>query len=460
MKKKLWGGRFKKPLDKEILHFTKSISFDKELALYDIDGSIAHAKMLGKCNIINKSESLKLVKGLLSLKKKLLGKRIKIDEDEEDIHTAITNLLNKEVGKVADKLHTARSRNDQVALDTRMYCKSELKGIINKIKDLQICFLAGAKKFRKSTTIPSYTHLKNAQCILLSHQLLAYIEMLERDSQRLADAFERVDIMPLGSVANRGSTLPIDRFYVAKLLGFSKVSNNSIDSVSDRDFVIEVLSDLAIVSMHLSRIAEDFIIWSSDEFDFVEGDDSHYTGSSMMPNKKNPDPLELIRGYSGKIYGDLISVLVMMKGLPSSYNRDMQLDKVPLFESVKKIQSMLSILTKVLYGIKINKDKLKEASLNEYIFAADISEYLVTKGYSNLDAHEIAGKLIRESMDKNKPIKEMTDNELKKIATELNEKRISNLLDPIKSINRVKSYGGTSPKSVTQQIANWERKLR
>lgn len=460
MAKKLWGGRFKKPMDEDVLEFTKSISFDKKLAVYDIIGSIAHAKMLGKCNIISKKESALLVKGLLVLKNKLAKNKIRIDENEEDIHSAVTNLLTKEIGKVSDKLHTARSRNDQVALDTRMYCKEELKEVINKIKDLQLCFLKGAKKFQKSTTMPSYTHLKNAQCILFSHQLLAYVEMLERDKGRLEDAFKRADIMPLGSVANRGSTLPIDRFYVAKLLGFAKVSNNSIDSVGDRDFLVEILSDLAILSMHLSRIAEDFIIWSSDEFDFVEGDDSHYTGSSMMPNKKNPDPFELIRGYTGKIYGDLISVLVMMKGLPSIYNRDMQLDKPPLFESVEKIKKILTILVKVLYGVKIKVDKMKLSSQNEFIFAADICEYLVTKKYSNRDAHEITGKLIRYSIDKKKSIKEMSDNELKRFVPELNRKMMKDLLNPIKSVSRVKSYGGSNPKSVRHQIAYWERQLR
>ena len=468
MAKKMWGGRFKKELDPDILDFTKSISFDKRLAPYDIKGSIAHAKMLGKCNIIIKKESVLLIKGLTSIKNKLSRNKIKIDEKNEDIHTAITNLLRKEVGRVAEKLHTARSRNDQVVLDVRMYCKDELREIINKIKDLQICFLRGAKKFKKSTTMSSYTHLKNAQCILFSHQLLAYIEMLQRDKERLMDALKRVDMMTLGSVANRGSTLPIDRFYVAKLLAFSKVSNNSIDSVSDRDFIIEILSCLAILSMHLSRIAEDFIIWSSDEFGFVEGDDAHYTGSSMMPHKKNPDPLELIRGYSGIVYGNLVAVLVMMKGLPLTYNKDMQLDKSPLFESFDKIRQMLPILTKVLYGIKINKDRLRESSLNQFIFAADISEYLVTKGYSNFDAHTIAGKLIRSSLDNNKPIKDtapgkndgMSNAELRKFTPELNKKLISDLINPIKSVNRVKSYGGTSPKSVERQIANWERRLR
>jgi argininosuccinate lyase len=459
MAKKLWDSRFTKPMDKEILGFTKSISFDKELAAYDIDGSIAHARMLGKCNIIKKSEAASLVRGLQLLRNKLSKRKLKINDGEEDIHTAITNLLHKEIGNVADKLHTARSRNDQVALDVRMYCKDKTKEIFGKIKDLQVCFLKGAHKFKKTTTIPSYTHLRRAQCILFSHQLLAYVEMLERDKQRLKDAFKRVDVMPLGSMVNRGTTLAIDRFYVAKQLGFSRVSDNSIDSVSDRDFVVELLSHLAILSMHLSRIAEDFIIWSSDEFAFVEGDDAHYTGSSMMPNKKNPDPFELIRGYAGKIYGDLVSVLVMMKGLPLSYNRDMQLDKIPLFESVEKILQMLSILEKVLYGIEIKEKRIKDASHDEYIFVSDINEYLVTQGYSSRQAHWKAGQLMLHSLKTKTPIKLMPDEELKKFAPELNTKVIDRLTDPLNSVKSVKSYGGTNPSQVEKQINNWIKRL-
>jgi argininosuccinate lyase len=449
MAKKLWDSRFTKEMDKEILHFTKSISFDKELKFYDIEGSIAHARMLGKCNIIKKTEAATLVRGLQQVKIKLSKKKLKISENEEDIHTAITNLLRKEIGGVADKLHTARSRNDQIALDVRMYCKDKTKEIVAKIKDLQVCFLRGANKFKKTTTIPSYTHLKRAQCILFSHQLLAYMEMLERDKERLQDASKRVDVMPLGSVANRGSSLAIDRSYVAKELGFLRVSDNSIDSVSDRDFVVEILSHLAILSMHLSRIAEDFIIWSSDEFAFVEGDDAHYTGSSMMPNKKNPDPLELIRGYAGKIYGDLVAVLVMMKGLPLSYNRDMQLDKPALFASVHKILQMLPILEKVLDGIEIKEKRIKDVSHYESIFAADISEFLVgTKKYSTQEAHRIAGQLVLYSLKTKAPIKSMPDEELEKFAPELNTKVIDRLTDPLNSVKSVQSYGGTNPNQV------------
>ncbi len=447
-------------MDKEILDFTKSISFDKKLALYDIEGSIAHARMLGKCRIITRKDTALLVKGLREILNRLSQGKISFDSEVEDIHTFVQNELKKRIGKTAYKLHTARSRNDQVVLDVRMYCRDELKAIIKKITELQTCFLSGAKKFKKSTTLPSYTHLKNAQCILFSHQLLAYIEMLERDKERLSDAFRRVDVLPLGSVAQRGTTLPIDRFYVAKLLKFPRISDNSIDAVSDRDFVIEILSGLAILAMHLSRVAEDFIIFSSDEFGFAEGSDAHYTGSSMMPHKKNPDPLELIRGYSGKIYGDLVSVLVMMKGLPLSYNRDMQLDKPALFESAEIMKKALSVLKKVLYGVKIREDVLKKASLNEFIFAADVAEYLARKGYPWQDAHRIAGRIILASLDKHKPIKAMSDAELKKFAPQLNKKLMGDLLNPMKSVERIKSHGGSSPKSVERQISNWEHRLK
>ncbi|MCM8784172.1 MAG: argininosuccinate lyase [Candidatus Omnitrophica bacterium] len=454
---KLWGGRFKKDLDRDVFDFTKSIAFDKRLAIYDIEGSIAHAEMLGKCKVISQKEKALLIKGLKSLKNKLTLFNL---DKHEDIHTAVVNLLRREIGKIADKLHIGRSRNDQVVLDLRLCCKEEIKEIVKGIKNLQTCFLKGVKKFSDKVTIPSYTHLKNAQCILFSQQLLAYLQMLERDKERLYDALKRVDVMPLGSGAGRGVSFSIDRFYVAKRLGFSRVSENSIDSVSDRDFVIEVLSCLAILMMHLSRIAEDFILFSSDEFGFVEGDDRHYTGSSMLPHKKNPDPLELIRGYSGRVYGNLVSVLVMMKGLPLTYNRDMQLDKPPFFDSVDIVKSSIYILEKVLYGIKVKIEKLKKASMNEFIFASDIAEFLVTKGYSWQEAHDATGRLILESIEKKKPLKEMSEKELKKIIPQLNRNLISELLHPLKSVRRIRSYGGSSPASIKVQIRDWEKRLR
>jgi len=460
MAKEVWGGRFKKELDPEIKEFTSSLSYDKKLAFYDIEGSIAHAKMLGKCKIISSSESGKIVKGLSKVKRLLKG-NILSRSKAEDIHLAITALLEKEIGKLAGKLHIARSRNDQVALDLRMYCKDEIDAIVKVMCSLQACILKGAEKFaRKNTTMPSYTHLKRAQCILLSHQLLAYIEMLERDKARLIDLYKRVDVMPLGSSAHRGTALPIDRFYTAKQLGFSKVSENSIDAVSDRDFVVEFLSALAILSMHLSRIAEDFIIWSSDEFAYVEGHDAHYTGSSMMPNKKNPDPLELMRGYSGQIYGNLMSSLVMLKGLPHAYNRDMQLDKPALFEAVGIIKASLPVLEKVLYGLKVNEDILKKACEKDYIFATDICEYLEKKKYSCWEAHGIAGKMVGYALDKGKYLKDLSLGELKRFSKDLDRKIIKKLINPVASVESVKSYGGTSPSSVKRQIKKWKERLK
>ncbi len=463
MTKEVWGGRFKKDLDPEIKEFTSSISYDKRLAHYDIKGSIAHAKMLGKCGIISKQESAKLVKGLSKIDRKLKKGKLKIAESKyEDIHLAITGLLKKELsGNTWKRLHAARSRNDQVVLDLRMYCKDEIINLAKTINSLQVCILSGAKKFsKKNTTMPSYTHLQQAQCILLSHQLLAYLEMLERDKERLQDAFKRVDVMPLGSGAHRGTALPIDRFYVARQLGFSKVSENSIDAVSQRDFVAEFLAVLAVLAMHLSRIAEDFILWSSTEFGYITGDDAHYTGSTMMPNKKNPDPLEIIRASSGEVYGNLVSILTLMKGLPQTYNRDMQLDKPALFNAIDKTKKSLKILTIVLYGIKINENVLEKACKNEYIFAADICEYLVKKGYSWFDAHRIVGELVRYSLDEKKEISELSDSELEKSSKCLNEKIIKKLLNPVSSVNSVKSYGGTSPSSVKRQIKKWSKTLR
>jgi argininosuccinate lyase len=463
MAKELWGGRFKKGIDPIIKKFSSSIYYDKRLAEYDIKGSVAHAKMLSKCGIISKKDSQKIVKGLEKISKKLKNGKLYInDAAYEDIHMAVTDLLAKEVGEgAAHKLHTARSRNDQVALDVRMYCRDQIAELCGFLSSLQKCLLKGAKKFSaKKLTVASYTHLQKAQCIMFSHQLLSYMEMFQRDKERLNDAHKRVDVMPLGSAAHRGSSLPIDRHYAARLLGFSKVSDNSIDAVSDRDFVIEIISALAIIAMHLSRITEDFIIWSTQEFNYVQGDDSHYTGSSMMPNKKNPDPLELIRGYSSGVYGQLMSVLVMMKGLPMTYNRDMQLDKPALFEATDTIKICLGILEEVLYGIKVNEAVMRKSSENEYIFAADICEYLAQKKLTWWDAHRISGEIVSYSLETGTPMSGLSDGELKAFSKHLNREIMKKLLDPSASVKRVRSFGGTDPTSVKRQIRKWERILK
>lgn len=464
MAKKLWGTRFTKGTSALADKFTSSISYDKKLAKYDVLGSIAHAKMLGRSKIIPAGDAIKIVKGLKAILREINLKqdKFKFDESTEDIHTNITNILRKKIGPAADKLHTARSRNDQIALDVRMYCKEAIDELSELVASLQRSIIRFIDK-NNGTIIPAYTHLQVAQCVLLSHHLLAYVEMLERDKERLFDTKKRTDFMPLGSCALSGTGLPIDREYVKKELGFSKVTENSIDSVSDRDFIIELLSCLAILSVHLSRIAEDLIIWSTKEFNFIDLDFSFCTGSSIMPHKKNPDVLELIRASVGKIHGDFSSVLILMKGLPLSYNRDLQLDKPPLFNGVDTVKGILSIFIELLKNINVNKKVIEERLLDESLFSVDIVEVLVKKGISYRRAHDITGKIVRNALDKGRKISELTLKELKKYAPEI---RTENDLEEIKrvlkawaSVSRKASYGGTSPKRVKKQVGKWKERL-
>jgi argininosuccinate lyase len=460
MAKKLWGARFKKKINPLVEEFTSSLSYDKRLAIYDLKGSIAHAKMLGKCKIITRKESALLVKGLRSLQRKI--SKINIDKTNEDIHTAIMNLLKKEIGGVSDKLHTARSRNDQIVLDMKMYCKDAVDELVNLIKSLQKSIIRFADKNFK-IIIPAYTHLQAAQCVLLSHHLLAYVEMLERDKERLFDTKKRADYMPLGSCALSGTGLRIDREYVRKQLRFSKITENSIDSVSDRDFIIELLSDLAIISVHLSRIAEDLILWSTREFNFVDIDFSFCTGSSIMPHKKNPDVLELIRASVGKIHGDLSSVLILMKGIPLSYNRDLQLDKPPMFNGVDTIKDILRIFTELFSNIKLNKKEIAKKIEDESLFSVDIVEYLIQKGLSYRQAHDITGRIVKDTLDKGKKIASLELGDFKKytdkIKSDKDIRQIRKILVAWESVRRKASYGGTSPQRVRRQINKWVRRL-
>ena len=455
MAKKLWGARFKKKTDPLVEKFTSSISYDKRLALYDIKGSIAHAKMLGECNIITKKESASLVKGLRSVEKKM--NRTKIDEKSEDIHTAVANLLKKEVGRVSDKLHTARSRNDQVVLDMKMYCKDVIDGLVNLITSLEKSIIKFADNNSK-IIIPAYTHLQVAQCVLFSHHLLAYVEMLERDKERLLDTKKRTDSMPLGSCALSGTGLPIDREYVKKELGFTKVTDNSIDAVSDRDFIVELLSSLAIISVHFSRIAEDLILWSTKEFNFIDIDFSFCTGSSIMPHKKNPDALELIRASVGKIHGDLSSVLILMKGLPLSYNRDLQFDKPPLFNSADTVSNILKIFIELFKNIKLNKKVIAQKVEDESLFSVDIVEYLIEKGLSYRQAHDITGRMVENTLDKGRRISDLGLKELKKYSDKF-DLRVKYILNAWASVSRKASYGSTNPKGVRRQINKWNKRL-
>jgi len=457
MSKKLWGSRFPKKTTALTDKFTSSISFDKRLAKYDILGSIAHAKMLGKQRIIPPKDASLITKGLNSILKDVVNGKFKFDLKAEDIHSNIQDTLIKRIGQVAHKLHTARSRNDQIVLDVRMYMKDETKELLDLITLLQKSILKFAKNNSK-VIIPGYTHLQVAQCVLLAHHLLAYIESLERDKERIIDAGKRLDSMPLGSCAFSGTGLPIDRAYVKTQLGFKKLTENSIDSVSDRDFIIEVLADLSILSVHLSRIAEDLILWSTREFNFIDIDFSFCTGSSIMPHKKNPDVLELIRGSVGKIHGALSSVLILMKGLPLSYNRDLQLDKPPLFDAIDTIKNILEIFIELFQDIVIEKEAIAAKLTDESLFSVDIVEYLIKKGVSYREAHDIVGRMVRDCLDKGKEISNLSVTQLKKYSSKLGPD-VKNILNAWTSVNLKKSYGSTNPKLVARQIKNWSKRL-
>jgi argininosuccinate lyase len=454
---KLWGTRFTKKTNILVDKFTSSISYDQKLAKYDILGSLAHASMLGKQKIISASDANLIVKGLRAILKDINCAKFKFDPKAEDIHSNIQDLLFKKIGKVAGKLHTARSRNDQIVLDVKMYLKDESCQVINLITLLQRSILRFAKNNTK-VIIPSYTHLQIAQCVLLAHHLLAYIEGLERDKERLVDAAKRLDYMPLGSCALSGTGLPINREYVKRQLGFKNLTENSIDSVSDRDFIIEILADLSILSVHLSRIAEDLILWSTKEFNFIDIDYSFCTGSSIMPHKKNPDVLELIRGSVGRIHGDLSSVLILMKGLPLSYNRDLQLDKPPLFNAIDTTKDSLEIFMALFENIIIEKEAIAAKLNDESLFSVDVVEYLIKKGLSYRQAHDTVGRIVKDCLDKGKNISSLTLAELRKYSDKfgLDVKRI---LNAWVSVSLKTSYAGTAPKLVEKQIRKWEKKL-
>ena len=364
----------------------------------------------------------------------------------------IQNALDKKAGKPAQMLHTARSRNDQVALDTRMYCKDKIDSIVELLKTLRKS-IKGFLVKNMDVVIPGFTHLQNAQPVLLSHQMLAYCEMLARDMDRLMDCKKRTDVMPLGSCAISGTGLHIDRNFTAKELGFSKISTNSMDAVSDRDFVIELIFCLAVIGMHLSRLSEDLIIWNSQVFGIADIGDEFCTGSSMMPQKKNPDALELIRGKCGTLYGSLAEIMTIMKGLPLTYNRDMQLDKEPLFKSIETVKSSIEILAALFKSLKINKEKALELLQDESIYAADIMEYLVKKGVTLKESHDIVGKIVTYGLDRKLKLSEISLKEFRIFSPKFN-RDVYELMDPEKSVSLKNSFGGTSPKQVRKQLKN------
>ncbi|MBI5039185.1 MAG: argininosuccinate lyase [Nitrospirae bacterium] len=453
-KKKLWGGRFSRPTEKGIEEFTESISFDKRLYKYDIEGSIAHAKMLSKIGVLKKGELATILRGLEEIGRTIEHEAFLFSIELEDIPMNIEKRLIDKIGPVGEKLHTARSRNDQIALDLKLYLREiirEMNGCIFKFQKA----IVDKARTHIDIIIPGYTHLQPAQPVLFSHYLLAYREMLERDRERFLDSLKRVNIMPLGSGAIAGTSFPVDREYVAELLGFSRVTQNSMDAVSDRDFVIEFLADCAILGMHLSRLSEDLILWSSREFGFIELPDEFCTGSSMMPQKKNPDVPELIRGKSGRLYGNLFSLLATMKGLPLTYNRDMQEDKEALFDSIDTLISILGIYPAVISGMIVRKDVTAEAAARGYMWATDVADYLVKKGIPFRTAHEITGKMVAYCIENNKKIETLRISELKAFSNKF-EKDLYRILTPQRGVNLRNIVGGTAREAVLKRIKEIE----
>lgn len=455
---KLWGGRFTKRTDPLVERYTSSIAVDYRLARYDVVGSIAHAKMLGRCRIVSKTESQRLVSGLSKILRAIDTGRWKPRTSFEDIHSQIQHLLEEVAGPVARKLHTARSRNDQVSVDLRLYCREAVAQLSASIQQAQRELVRCAKKYH-DVVIPGYTHLQRAQPVLLAHHLLAYVEMLERDVERLTDARTRIDVLPLGAGALAGTSLPIDRRYVAKLLGFARVAGNSMDAVSDRDFVLEVLSILANLGIHLSRLSEDMILWTTEEFGIVSLDDAFATGSSLMPQKKNPDVPELIRGQAGLVVGALTAFLTVMKGLPLSYNRDLQWDKRCLFDAVEMSHDALHVLVRLIPHVRVRRDRARALLASDALCATDVAEYLVQRGVAFADAHAIVGKIVTEAERQGKPLRALRLSELQRFSSKIGRDVLA-CLDPHRSVQRKRSLGSTNPAHVNQALTRWSRRLR
>lgn len=430
---KLWGGRFKKSESKLMEDFNSSLSFDKTLYKEDITGSMAHVKMLAKCKILSEEDKNAILKGLESILSDIESDKLEISGDYEDIHSFVESNLIERVGQVGKKLHTARSRNDQVAVDFRLYAKNKAKEVIKQIKILQNTMKELGEK--NDFIMPGYTHLQRAQVVTFKHHIMAYYSMLERDKKRIKNALELMDENPLGCCALAGTTYNIDRNFTSKELGFKKPVDNFLDGVSDRDYVLELLSCFSIMMMHFSRLSEELILWSSKEFGFVTIDDEFSTGSSIMPQKKNPDAAELIRGKTGRVYGDLMALLTVMKGIPLAYNKDMQEDKEQFFDALKTVLSCVKVMNGMLSTIKVNKDKTLDAVKTGFLNATEAADYLVNKGMVFRDAHKVIGEIVLYCEQKNKAIEQLSVEELKKFST-LFEDDIYNFIDYENSLNR------------------------
>jgi len=441
MSKKVWGGRFEEEMDALVDQFNASLSFDQRLYPHDIRGSMAHCRMLAKKGILKDEEAAKILNGLQEIKREIDRGEFSWDDSQEDIHSLIEAALVDRVGEVGEKLHIGRSRNDQVSLDVRLFLRDCIKNVIQRTEDLQRTLIVLAEK-NFDVVLPGYTHLQRAQPVLLAHHLLAYFEMLGRDKGRLQECGRRVNILPLGSAALAGPSFDLDRHMVARELEFDAISANSMDAVSDRDFVLEFLFISSVLMMHLSRLSEELVLWSTQEFGFITLPDAFCTGSSIMPQKKNPDIPELVRGKTGRVYGHLVSVLTMMKGLPLAYNKDMQEDKEALFDTVDTVESCLIVLNRLLTGVCFNREKMKQAVERGYLVATDLADYLVTKGMTFRKAHETVGKMVLYAIDHQKELNALSDAEMKRFS-EIIEEDVRGWLEPLNCIQRRRVPGAT-----------------
>jgi argininosuccinate lyase len=457
MAQKVWGGRFRKETDALTNRFNASISFDSRLYVQDIEGSMAHCRMLAKQGIITVEDESSILEALAKIMRELDRGEIEFAPDYEDIHSLVEKTLIERVGALGEKLHTGRSRNDQVALDVRMYVRDAIRRVIDLIKDTQDAIVDLAEK-NIDLIMPGYTHLQRAQPVLVAHHMLAYYEMLKRDRQRFEEGLKRVNILPLGSAALAGSTFDLDRHMVATALGFDGISANSMDAVSDRDFVLDFLYDSSLLMMHLSRLCEELVIWSSQEFGFITISDSFCTGSSIMPQKKNPDLPELIRGKTGRVYGHLMSLLTTMKGLPLAYNKDMQEDKEALFDAADTVEVCLEVISRLLPEITFNDKNLKAAVEKGFMAATDLADYLVRKGITFREAHEIVGKMVLFAIDQGKEMHNLSLTDMRLFAKRI-DKDVEAWLDPFKTVNRRNIPGGTGPDMVKQSLIKAREEL-
>ncbi|RNB92612.1 argininosuccinate lyase [Brevibacillus fluminis] len=454
---KLWGGRFTKPTNQLVDEYTASITFDQQMWRQDIVGSLAHVAMLGKCGILPMDEVKQIINGLKKVKEKIERGQVTFTVANEDVHMNIEKLLIDEIGPVGGKLHTGRSRNDQVALDMHLYLREKMMEIIQLAMYLQKALVNQAEN-HLDTVMPGYTHLQRAQPVLLGYHLTAYVSMLQRDIERLQESWKRVNVLPLGAGALAGTTFPIDREFVAEMLAFDGIYVNSMDAVSDRDFIVEFLSASALLMTHLSRMCEELIIWSSQEFNFIELDDAFCTGSSIMPQKKNPDVAELVRGKTGRVYGNLFGLLTVLKGLPLAYNKDMQEDKEGMFDTVSTLHGALALLTPMMETMQVRKERMRQAVTNDFANATDLADYLAAKGLPFRQAHEVVGKAVLYCIQNGKYLLDCSLEEFKSFSP-LVEEDIYNRLDVDTVVNARNVLGGTARNQVEKQIATFREKL-